>query len=150
MPADASRVGHLLLDASVLVELVIAGRHRASADRVLDQIRDDGDLVIVTAAHGMVEAASAIRRLVRAGALDAEQGSAAVRWLSTFDVVLDPTSPRLHAIWRLRDTMTAYDAAYAAAADALGLPLITTDERLRRACLSAGIACSHLDEAFAD
>jgi predicted nucleic acid-binding protein len=149
MTTETSQATHLLVDASVLVELVVDGRHRAAADRLLDRIRDDGDLVLVTAAHGVVEAASAVRRLARRGVLDADQGASAVRWLGDFDVVLDPTSPRLPAIWTLRDTMTAYDAAYAAAADGLRLPLVTTDDRLRKACLAAGISCSHLSEAFA-
>jgi predicted nucleic acid-binding protein len=148
MTTEASRATHVLLDASVLVGLVVDGHHRAAADRLLDRIRDDSDLVVVTAAHGVVEAVSAVRRLTRSGALDADQGTAAVRWLGDFDMVLDPTSPRLPAIWALRDTMSAYDAAYAAAADGLHLPVVTTDERLRKACLSAGIACLHLDEAF--
>lgn len=147
------RAAPLVLDASVLVELLIDGAHRAAADRLLDRIRDDGDLLLVTAAHGVVEAAHALRRLVRQGVLSDDDGAAAVRGLGQLDLVLDPTSPRLPVVWRLRDRMSAYDAAYAAAAyaaaaDALGLPLITTDDRLRRTCESEGIACQHLREVF--
>ncbi len=36
-------------------------------------------------------------------------------------------------IWELRDSMTAYDAAYVALAEALDVPLVTTDARLGRA-----------------
>ncbi|MDQ3734261.1 MAG: type II toxin-antitoxin system VapC family toxin [Actinomycetota bacterium] len=36
-------------------------------------------------------------------------------------------------IWELRDSMTAYDAAYIALAEALDAPLVTTDTRLGRA-----------------
>jgi predicted nucleic acid-binding protein len=142
------RAAPLVLDASVLVELLIDGAHRAAADRLLDRIRDDGDFLLVTAAHGVVEAAHALRRLVRQGVLSDDDGAAAVRGLGQLDLVLDPTSPRLPVVWRLRDRMSAYDAAYAAAADALGLPLITTDDRLRRTCESEGIACQHLREVF--
>lgn len=144
------RATHLVLDASVLVELVIDGAHREGADRLLDRIRDDADLVLITAAHGIVEAANALRRLVRHGALTVDDGAAAVRWLGDLDLALDPTSPRLPTLWRLRDRMSAYDAAYAASADALGLPLVTTDDRLRRACGVDGIACRHLREALLD
>lgn len=149
MSTDLGAGTPLVLDASVLVELVVDGAHRPAADRLLDRIRDDADLVLVTAAHGVVEAASAIRRLALRGTLRAEDGTAAMRWLGDLDLVLDPTSPRLPAIWRLRDEMSAYDAAYAAAADGLGLPLVTTDDRLRRACTTAGIACRHLNDLFA-
>jgi len=36
-------------------------------------------------------------------------------------------------IWELRSTITAYDAAYIALAEALDAPLVTTDTRLGRA-----------------
>jgi predicted nucleic acid-binding protein len=60
--------------------------------------------------------------------------------------VLDATGPRLSRIWALRERMSAYDAAYAAAAQALAAPLITVDKRLLRACEEAGIAATHLDD----
>jgi predicted nucleic acid-binding protein len=136
---SGAAVDHLLLDASVLVELVVAGRHRDDADRLLHRIAVEPGLVLVTAAHGLVEAASALRGLVRGRHLTAEQGRIAVGWLQELELVLDPTRPRLPRLWELRDRMSVYDAAYAASAEALGLPLVTTDERLRRACADAGI-----------
>ncbi|GAB3385575.1 hypothetical protein GCM10027568_02840 [Humibacter soli] len=39
----------------------------------------------------------------------------------------------IHAMWRLRDNITAYDASYVALAEALGAPLVTFDLRLARA-----------------
>ncbi len=39
----------------------------------------------------------------------------------------------LPRMWELRDNMTCYDAAYVAAAEALGCPLVTTDGKLSRA-----------------
>ena len=41
----------------------------------------------------------------------------------------DALSPR---IWALRKNVTACDAAYLALAEALGAPLLTTDEKLAR------------------
>jgi predicted nucleic acid-binding protein len=99
----------------------------------------------VSAAHGLIEAASAVRRLTQRDALAPEQGLAAIEWLSELDVVLDATGPRLRRIWSLRDRMSAYDAAYAAAAEAFDAPLVTVDDRLLRACHDAGIAAVHLD-----
>ncbi len=100
----------------------------------------------MTAAHGLVEATSALRRLVRRDDLDAEAGAAAVAWLGDLEVVLDATAPRLRRIWALRERMSAYDAAYAAAAEAFGAPLISVDRRLRRACRDAEIRAVSLDE----
>jgi predicted nucleic acid-binding protein len=42
-------------------------------------------------------------------------------------------------IWQLRLNLTSYDAAYVALAEALGLPLVTLDQRIQRA---PGITCA--------
>ena len=89
---------------------------------------------------------SAVRRLGLRGLLAAEDGLAAVEWLGRLDLVLDATAPRIRRIWALRDRMSAYDAAYAAAAEAFDAPLLTVDGRLLRACGDAGIVAQHLDD----
>ncbi|MDX8152068.1 type II toxin-antitoxin system VapC family toxin [Patulibacter brassicae] len=92
---SSSTAEHLLLDASALVELVVAGRHRDAAERLLRRIARDPHLVLITAAHGLVEATNALRGLVRDRHLSSEQGRAAVGWLRDLDLVLDPSGPRL-------------------------------------------------------
>lgn len=135
------------VDASALVELVVDGRHRKGADGLLAKYAAARPrLFLVSAAHGLVEATSALRRLVRLGVLDQEAGAEAVDWLGRLDLALDPTAPRLPRIWSLRDTMSAYDAAYAALAGTTGEPLVTVDKRLLRACRKVGIAAVHLDQ----
>lgn len=135
-----------MLDASVLVELVIDGRHRAGADALLSRYADRPPLNVVTAAHGLIEAVSAIRGLTHHEQLSPEDATTAVTWLREFDLVLDPTAPRLRRVWELRATMSTYDAAYAAGAEALGVPLVSADEPLRRACAAAGIAAVDVDD----
>lgn len=135
----------IVVDASVLVELVIAGRHRAGADALLDRLAGEPPATMVTAAHGLVEAVSALRRLARSGAIEADAATRALTWLEAFDIVLDAPAPRLARIWALRDRMSAYDAAYAACAEALVRPLLSTDARLLDACVQAGIAAGHLE-----
>ena len=44
-----------------------------------------------------------------------------------------PHRPLLQRCWELRQTVTAYDAAYIALAEALGSVLMTADTRLSRA-----------------
>lgn len=136
----------VVVDASVLVELVIDGRHRREADELLDRYADPPGLTLVTAAHGLVEALSALRRLARQRILTPAEGAAAASWLRSLDLVLDATAPRVARIWDLRDRMSVYDAAYAAAAEAMVIPLVTVDVRLRRACRSAKIPSAGLGD----
>jgi len=101
----------------VLVELVIAGRHRRGADVLLARYAASPELTLISAAHGLIEAMSAVRRLTQRDVLRPEDGLAAVEWLGELDVVLDATAPRMRRIWSLRELMRAYDAVYAAAAE---------------------------------
>jgi predicted nucleic acid-binding protein len=144
LPA-APELDLLVADASVLVELVIAGRHRRGADVLLSRYAASPALTLVSAAHGLIEAMSAVRRLTLRDVLTPEHGLTAVEWLGELDLVLDATAPRLRRIWSLRERMSAYDAAYAAAAEAFDAPLITVDTRLLRACHDAAISAMHLD-----
>ena len=141
-PAEPALIA---VDASVLVELVVSGRHKVGADALLDHYARSPGLSIVTAAHGLVEAISALRRLVLAKELSDPDGAAAVVWLCQLDLVLDATAPRASRVWSLRNRMTAYDAAHAATAEAFGVPLVTTDLRLFRACQQEGISAVSLD-----
>lgn len=137
------------MDASVLVELVVAGRSRRGADLLLARYESSPRLTLLSAAHGLVEAISTVRRLTQRGALTPEDGLAAVDWLGQFDLVLDATAPRVRRIWALRNGMSAYDAAYAATAETFAAPLLTVDERLLCACRDAEIPAMHLDELSA-
>jgi predicted nucleic acid-binding protein len=134
----------------VLVELVIDGRHRAGAEVLLERYAEPQTrLTFVSAAHGLIEATSALRRLVRQRVVAGEDGATALRWLGELDIVLDATAPRPPRIWALRDRMSAYDAAYAAAAEAIDVPLLTADSRLLRTCQHEGIPAEHIDELAA-
>lgn len=135
-----------MVDASVLVELVVAGRHRRGAEVLLSRYAASPGVTLISAAHGLVEAISALRRLVLRTALSPEDGLAALAWLTQLDLVLDATAPRAPRIWALRDRMSSYDAAYVAAAEAFGVPLLTVDRRLLRACHTEKTAAMDLDD----
>jgi len=128
------------------VELVVAGRHQRGADSLLTRYAASPSLSLVSAAHGLIEAISAVRRLTQRQDLAPERGLTAVDWLGQLDLVLDATAPRARRIWSLRERMSAYDAGYAATAEAFGAPLVTVDDRLLRACRDAAIDTVHLDD----
>lgn len=48
-------------------------------------------------------------------------------------IELLPTAPLLRRMWELRDNLSAYDAAYVAAAEAHDCALLTSDGRLAQA-----------------
>lgn len=77
-----------------------------------------------------LEVAQVLRRYVRSGAVSAERGAQAVADLSDFPLTRYPHSVLLARIWQMRDTLTAYDAAYLALAEALDARLITRDRAL--------------------
>lgn len=69
--------------------------------------------------------------------------SAADGELALIDYLRAPIQRHLHEplvprIWQLRSNLTAYDAAYVALAEALGVDLVTLDHRLAQA---PGIRC---------
>ena len=129
----------------MLVELVVEGRHARAADALIERYATSRRLTLITAAHGLVEATNALRKLVFRGLLTPQDGLSAVHELGQLDIALDTTAARLPRIWSLRDRMSAYDAAYAAAAEALRSALVTVDERLLRACRDAGVPAMNLD-----
>lgn len=82
--------------------------------------------------HLVVETFSAVRgrhlgaKISRPRALDALDALAA----STIELL--STTPLLPRMWELRDNVSGYDAAYVAAAETYGCPLVTADTRLAR------------------
>jgi predicted nucleic acid-binding protein len=85
-----------------------------------------------------LEVASGLRRLVLARAVTAAHGWAALAAWRRLGVFRHPSTALLERVWELRDSLTAYDAAYVALAESLGCELVTADARITRA---PGIRC---------
>jgi predicted nucleic acid-binding protein len=74
-----------------------------------------------------VEFAQVLRRLVRERALTAKRAEEAIQDLGALRLTRYAPVLLLDRIWRLRQNLTAYDAAYVALAEELQAPLITRD-----------------------
>ena len=118
----------VVLDAAAAVD-VLLGNDRGRAVR-----RHLEDTELCTVAHLDAEVFSALARLHRDEQLTAEAVSARLALLADLNVSRLPiTAQLLTAAWALRGNITARDALYVAAAQALTGKLLTTDDRLSRA-----------------
>jgi len=114
----------LVVDASVVVSLLVSPDERASG--LLRPPLRAPHLIDVEVVH-------ALRRLARSRVIGPAAAAAAVAALPGLPLARYPHVRLLDAIWALRDTVSAYDAAYVALAQAFAEPLLTTDAPLARA-----------------
>jgi len=139
-------VAGFVVDASVVVEFLAPGRHGAAADRFVGGLAWDEPLELFAPDLFLLEAANAFRRLANAKALRQMAADRAVARLPLLAVTTVATGALLEEAWSLRKTMTLYDGAYAGLARSLDRPLVTTDRRLVRACVAAGIDAFSVDQ----
>ena len=95
-----------------------------------ERLRESG---IVHCPHLIdVEVVSALRHLTHHAGLDASVAERALETFGLLRIQRYPMARLLRRVWSLRESLSAYDAAYVALAEALDLPLLTTDRRLGR------------------
>jgi predicted nucleic acid-binding protein len=80
-----------------------------------------------------VEFTQVLRRLVRERTLIPTRAEEAMEDLMALRITRYAPVLLLSRIWRLRNNMTAYDAAYIALAEKLKAPLITRDQKIAAA-----------------
>lgn len=81
-----------------------------------------------------IEVLNVVRRLCSLGTITAAEGTAeVVALIAASDIQRHTVVPLLPDMWRLRDNVTGYEAAYVALAARLDLPLATADRKLARA-----------------
>jgi predicted nucleic acid-binding protein len=116
----------IVLDASAALEMFLKtplGLRRAG--EVFGQERHAPALVDI-------EFAQALRRLTLAGEIQHDWAKLALETFRDTRIMRYSHVPLLERIWELRDSASAYDAAYIALAEALDLPLLTCDAKLTR------------------
>ena len=130
----------IVVDASALVDWLLGTKGLANA--VSNRLRNAKSLHSVDLAY--VEAVSAFRRKAALGELSSRRAEQALVALLDLPIKPHSAAPLAPRIWQLRETHSAYDAAYVALAEALEAPLVTTDQRLAR---SHGHTASILEAA---
>jgi predicted nucleic acid-binding protein len=119
----------IVVDASVLADALLDdGPMGAAARTALTS-----DPHWAAPAHLLVEVVSVIRGKTLGGKLEPTRANEAVAALSELVVDQVDISQLVDRIWQPRGNLTAYDAAYVAAAEALECPLVTGDGRLAKA-----------------
>lgn len=116
-----------VVDASALVDLLL---DNALGDAVRRRIAGH---VLHAPAHIDAEVLSALGRLHRAGELDPESVESRLRELAEAPIQRHPVTDLLLGTWARRQKLRLVDALYVELAVARGVPLVTTDRRLRAA-----------------
>lgn len=117
----------IVVDASVAVEILLPTHFgQRFRDRIFREERHAPHLIDI-------EFASGLRRLVRMGGLDKDIARRAIETMQNWNMQRHEHWNLLPRVWELRDSASAYDAAYIALAEGLDAPLVTCDAKLARA-----------------
>ena len=125
--------GLIVVDASVLSEVITAGPLAQEAAAVLAESEDHAAPEVVD-----VEVTGLIRHDAHRRVLDATRSQWALDQLRDWPGDRVPHRPFIGRVWQLRDNVRTTDAFYIALAEALDVPLVTLDQRLQRA---SEVAC---------
>lgn len=118
----------IVVDASVLVVALADDDHDGDAARA--RLRGES----LTAPELVdLEIVSVLRRQARSGSIEDRRVRLALNDLIDLPLQRAAHRPLLARCWELRESLTVYDAAYVALAEALDAPLLTADARLARA-----------------
>jgi len=111
----------VIVDASAMVDLLVGtSRARFVADRLRGR-------ELHAPSHFDAEVLSAIGRIHRAGHLSARQGKARLERLASAPIERHLLADLVADAWARRHELRLVDGLYAALADSLGFPIVTTD-----------------------
>ncbi len=113
---DASALLEILLRtdrADQLMERAFSGSEQMHAPQLLD-----------------IEITQVLRRLVRQKEITVARAEQSLQDLSDLLIERHEHRTLIPRIWQLRDSLSAYDGAYVALAEALAAPLLTCDAKL--------------------
>lgn len=115
----------LVVDTSAILAALIG---MPEPTELISRLADDGDL---HAPHLIdIEFLHALRRLSFSGELSQDRAADVRTDFRELTIVRYPHVHLADRVWELRHNVTAYDGAYIALAEILGVPLITCDAAL--------------------
>lgn len=132
MSADdppAPLAGPVVIDASAVVEYLVVLTLTDAATKLFHSAARGGvelwapDLVYA-------ESVSALRKLVRLGAISASGAKLAVEHLAQLPITATGTGSLMPDVWTMRSFLTPYDACYVALAKELGAVFVTAERSL--------------------
>jgi len=116
----------IVIDASALLEILL---RTARADQLMDRAFKPSERM--HAPHLLdIEVTQVLRRLAQRKELTRARAEQALEDLASLVIERHEHQPLLPRIWQLRDSLTTYDGAYVALAEALEAPLLTCDAKL--------------------
>ena len=124
----------IVVDASVLANVV--GDDGPDGKRARQEFRAAGDVAAPDLVD--VETVAVLRKRWLRKSISAVRFAAAIGDLEDLTIDRYPALRLMRRAYELRETVTAYDAAYVALAESLGCQLLTSDQRLSRA---RGLQC---------
>lgn len=119
----------IVIDASAVLEILL---RTDRADRLMERAFEASEQMHAPQLLD-IEITQVLRRLVRQKEISTARAEQALHDLSDLLIERHDHQLLIHRIWQLRDSLTAYDGAYVALAEALAAPLLTCDGKLARA-----------------
>jgi predicted nucleic acid-binding protein len=119
----------IVIDASALLEILLRTNR---AERLMERAFSSSERL--HSPHLIdVEVTQALRRLAQHGDVTIARAAQALDDLASVPLERHAHQLLLPRIWQLRDSLSAYDGAYVALAEALDAPVLTCDAKLARA-----------------
>ncbi|KPL76648.1 type II toxin-antitoxin system VapC family toxin [Bellilinea caldifistulae] len=136
----------IVVDASVVVNVLLTQDYSVQAERCLDDWKSSGE-VLYAPAHWYAEVVSALRFAVFKRKLAPKDADLLVDILPEMGVrLVEPTPALLKSSLRWAERLgqsKAYDAQYAAVAEQYGAELWSADQRLVNALQAQGAGWAH-------
>ena len=117
-----------MVDASAVLEILLRTER---ADQLMERAFEASEQMHAPQLVD-IEITQVLRRLVRQKEITALRAEQALQDLSDLLIERHVHQALISRIWQLRDSVSAYDGAYVALAEALAAPLLTCDGKLAR------------------